>query len=112
MVIRKVTKNDKEPTIEKAYYLGSVKEVKDYAKAVRLHWGVESMHWSLDVTFREDQNKTITGKAPENLAMLKRLSLNMVKKDTERLPKKSLKSKRFKASLNKDYLEYIFEINF
>lgn len=111
MVIREVT-TGKKHTKEKAYHLGSVKEVKDYASGVRMHWGIESMHWSLDVTFREDQNRTILGKAPENLAMLKRLSLNMVKKDTEIMPKKSLKLRRFRASLKLDYLEYIFKINF
>ncbi|MFU0801205.1 MAG: ISAs1 family transposase [Xylanivirga thermophila] len=99
-------------TEERAYHLASVNAVEDYARGVRLHWGVESMHWSLDVTFREDANRTRTGKAPQNLAMLKRLAMNMVKKDQERYPKRSLRSRRFLASLKKDYLEYIFRINF
>lgn len=111
MVIRKVQVSDKE-TVERQYHFGSVDTVGDYAKAVRMHWGVESTHWSLDVTFREDANRTRKGKAPENLALLRRLALNVVKKDKERFAKRSLKAKRFTASLNTDYLDYLMSINF
>ena len=83
-----------------------------FERGVRLHWCVESMHWSLDVTFREDANRTRTGKAPQNLALLKRMAMNMVKKDQERYPKRSLRSRRFLASRKSDYLDYIFSINF
>jgi predicted transposase YbfD/YdcC len=111
MVIRK-TQIGKKQTEERVFYLTSVKNVEDFAKGVRMHWGVESTHWSLDVTFKEDENRTRKGCAPQNLALLKRLVLNMVKKDTERLPKKSLRIKRFRALLNTDYLDYILSINF
>ena len=111
MVIRKVQESDKE-TVEKQFHLGSIDSVRDYADAVRLHWGVESTHWSLDVTFGEDANRTRKGKAPENLALLRRLAMNVVKKDQERYPKKSLKSKRFRASLSTEYLDYLLSINF
>ncbi len=111
MVIRRCEINGKK-TEERAYHLGSVKTVVEYATGVRMHWGVESAHWSLDVTFREDENRTRKGQAPQNLALLKRLSLNMMKKDTEKYPKKALKRKRFMALMYTDYLEYIFEINF
>lgn len=111
MVIRR-TKKYREKTEERAFHLGSVKTAEEYAKGVRLHWGIESTHWSLDVTFREDASRTRKGCAPQNLALLKRLALNMVKKDTQRYPKKSLKRRRFIALLNEDYLDYIFSINF
>ncbi len=111
MVIRKVEINGQK-TEERAYHLGSVKTAEDYARGVRMHWGIESTHWSLDVTFLEDANRTRKGCAPQNLALLKRMALNMVKKDQEKNPKKSLKRRRFIASLNDDYLEYIFSINF
>lgn len=111
MVIRKCEKNGKV-TEERAYHLGSVTTVEEYASGARKHWGVESMHWSLDVTFREDANRTRSGQAPQNLALLKRMAMNMVKKDQERYPKRSLRSRRFLASLKKDYLDYIFAINF
>ena len=111
MVIRKVHQGDKE-TIEKQFHFGSVDKVNDYADAVRMHWGIESTYWSLDVTFREDANRTRKGKAPENLALLRRLALNVVKKDQEKHPKRSLKARRFAASLNTDYLDYLLSINF
>ena len=111
MVIRKVQQGEKE-TIEKQFHFGSVDKVNDYADAVRMHWGIESTYWSLDVTFREDANRTRKGKAPENLALLRRLALNVVKKDQEKHPKRSLKARRFAASLNTDYLDYLLSINF
>lgn len=111
MVIRKVEVNGNK-TEERAFYFGSVKTVGEYAKAVRKHWGVESMHWSLDVTFREDACKTRRGKAPENLAMLNRLALNMLRKDEEKYPKKSLRKRKTVALLDESYLEYILERNF
>lgn len=67
---------------------------------------------NLDVTFREDACKTRKGKAPENLAMLKRLAMNMVRKDQERYPKKRLRIRRVHALLDKEYLDYILSINF
>jgi predicted transposase YbfD/YdcC len=106
MVIRRVEEKGNKRE-ERAFHFGSVKTAGEYAEAVRKHWGIESTHWSLDVTFREDACKTRKGKAPENLAMLKRLAMNMVRKDDKRLPKKSLKIRRVNALLDEEYLEYI-----
>lgn len=111
MVMRRTEKKGNK-TQERAFHLGSIDSVIAYSKAVRLHWGVESMHWSLDVTFGEDACKTRKGKAPENIAMLKRLSLNIVKKDKTRYPKKSLKMRKAHSLLDEEYLDYILEINF
>ncbi len=63
MVIRKVREGDEE-RVEMQYHFGSINNVKGYADAVRLHWDVESTHWSLDVTFGEYANRTRKGKAP------------------------------------------------
>jgi len=111
MVVRIRTSKNKR-TEERSFYISSVKTIEDFAKGARGHWGVESAHWSLDVTFREDANKTRKGKAPENLAVLKRIAMNAVRKDQERHSKRSLKNRRFIAGLNTEYLEYIFSINF
>ena len=48
MVVREVAKLNKETTIEKAFHIGSVDNIEDFSSAVRNHWGIESMHWSLD----------------------------------------------------------------
>ena len=73
---------------------------------------MESAHWTLDITFGEDGCKTRKGKAPENLAMLKRLAMNMVRKDEKKLAKKSLRIRKVNALLDEEYLEYILDINF
>jgi predicted transposase YbfD/YdcC len=111
-MVTRIVEKDGETRKEEAYYLCSVDQVEEFATAVRDHWGVESMHWNLDVTFREDAFKTIERNAAQNMAVLKRLALNMIKKDQERYPKRSLKLRRFIANLNTDYLDYLFQINF
>lgn len=111
MVIRRC-EIDGNKTEERAYYLTSVKTVEEMAKGIRLHWGIESTHWSLDVTFREDDNKTRKGNAPQNCSLIRRLTLNMLKKDTVRKPKKALKRRRFAALMDTGYLDYILSINF
>ncbi|NJN15411.1 MAG: ISAs1 family transposase [Oscillochloris sp.] len=74
-----------------------------FGKAVRGHWGVEnSVHWVLDVVWREDDSRMLVGKGPENLAVLRRIALNIVRQDHH--SKKSLKMRRFRASLDTDYL--------
>ena len=111
MVYRKVTEKDKVRE-EVQYYIGSIKDVSQFAKAVRGHWGVESMHWSLDVTFKDDANKTRKDLAPDNLAVAKRIVLNMVRRETEEFPKLSANLKRLKASLDVEYRTRVFDINF
>ena len=110
-LFRKCEENGRK-TEECRYYLGSIKDVKDFSQAARKHWGIESTHWNLDVTFREDENRNRTGNKPQNIGLLKRIALNLVKKNEERYPKKSLKSRRFQALLSLEYLEYILFINF
>ena len=48
---------------------------------VRAHWGIESMHWSLDVTFREDESRANVLHGAVNLGTLRRACMNMVKND-------------------------------
>ncbi|MBU1056386.1 MAG: hypothetical protein KKC46_21550 [Proteobacteria bacterium] len=61
-----------------------------------------SLHWVLDVSFREDESRIRIGNAPENFAVLRHIALNMIKK--EATPKKSIKSKRLRAGWDNDYL--------
>ena len=75
-----------------------------FAAACRGHWGVENpLHWTLDVTFREDDCRARSGHAPENLAALRRLALNAIKSNKLH-PKLSVRSKRLMAAWNRDYL--------
>jgi predicted transposase YbfD/YdcC len=91
-------------TVERRYYLSSLPlGVATFARAVRGHWGVENkLHWSLDVCFREDQSRARTGYAAENLATLRRLALNLLKK--EKTKKRGIKGKQLNASWNHSYL--------
>ena len=99
-------------TIESAYYIGSVANVFDFAAAARNHWGVESMHWSLDVTFGDDSNKTEERIAAQNLALVKRIAFNTLKSEKTVQPKLSTPKKRLNALLNSDYRDTLIDLNF
>ena len=89
---------------ETSYYIGSIgKEAKRFAHAVRSHWGIEnSLHWVLDVSFREDESRIRKDMAPQNFAVLRHIALNMIKKETSL--KKSIRSKRLRAGWDNNYL--------
>src|SRR6266478_5144898 len=72
---------DGKETIEFRYYISSLAtEVKQFARAVRGHWGIENgCHWSLDMTFREDESRIRGKKIRENFAWLNRLALSLLK---------------------------------
>jgi predicted transposase YbfD/YdcC len=91
-------------TVERRYYLSSLPlDAPLFARAVRGHWGVENkLHWVLDVHFHEDQSRARAGCAAENLATLRRLALNMLKKETTK--KRGIKGKQLNASWNHAYL--------
>lgn len=111
MVHRKTTEKGKT-TEETQYYIGSVTDVSLFAKSVRSHWGVESMHWSLDVTFRDDAGTIRKDVAPQNMAVIKRMALNMIRNETKIHPKLSANKKRLIAAYDVDYRSKIVDINF
>jgi predicted transposase YbfD/YdcC len=92
------------PTVERRYYLSSLAvDVAKFARAVRGHWGVEnSLHWCLDVQMAEDQSRARTEHADENLATLRRLARNLLKRDKTK--KRGLKGKQLNAGWDHDYL--------
>lgn len=95
--------NDQVST-ETAYFISSRSASADFfLGAVRGHWAIENqLHWSLDVTFREDHNQTRTGFAAENLALIRRLALLLLKRETS--VKVGLQAKRLRAGWHNDYL--------
>lgn len=111
MVIRETEVNE-EKSSEISYYIGSISSVKEFEKAVRNHWKIESMHWSLDVTYGDDANRTRKGTAPQNMAVLKRIAFNAVKNDTVKHPKESMKGKRFLAGIDFAYRDFLVGLNF
>lgn len=106
MAIRESTENEKT-TIERRYFISSLKaDAKIFAKAVRSHWGVESTHWILDMVFNEDQSRERKNFGPENKSLLNKVVLNLLKQDNQD-KKMSLTTKRYKASMDTNYLERI-----
>ncbi|GEM_PF-793668 len=92
-------------SIERRHYLCTLTDVKPFAQAARAHWGVEnSLHWVLDVTFREDDSRIRTGYAPENFSVVRQLAINLLKKEPSKL---SVKRKRFKAALSDRFRENV-----
>lgn len=92
-----------ESSIEHRFYLSSLPpDAEPFAQAVRKHWGIENqLHWSLDVTFREDQSRLRMGHGAENFAVLRHLALNLLRQEPSA---KSLPRKRLACALNPDYL--------
>jgi len=97
----------KKVTKETRYFISSLKgSAKQLAEAARKHWGIEnSLHWVLDVTMNEDRSRVRKDHAPENLALLRRLALNLIKK-TKR-PKASVRGSIKKAGWDNSFLEAI-----
>jgi predicted transposase YbfD/YdcC len=85
MVVSECLRNGKD-TIEVRYYISSLAvSVKKFAHAVRSHWGVEnSCHWSLDITYREDESRIRDRHMRENFAWLRRLTLSLLKQHPAR----------------------------
>jgi predicted transposase YbfD/YdcC len=91
-------------TVERRYYLTSlVPDAGRLARAVRGHWGVENQcHWSLDVSLGEDQSRVRAGHAAQNLGTLRRLALNLLKREPTK--KRGIKGKQKNASWDHAYL--------
>ena len=91
-------------SVERRYYISSLPaKAASLSRIVRAHWGIEnSMHWVLDVAFREDDCRIRVGDAAQNFAILRRIALNLLKK--EKTMKLGINAKRLKAGWNVDYL--------
>ena len=96
-----------ETTIEHRYYISSAEaSAKKILSASREHWGIEtSLHWKLDIAFREDESRIRKGNGAENFAILRHIALNLLnKEDTAKI---GMKNKRLKAGWNESYLEKV-----
>lgn len=89
---------------ERRFYLSSLEcDAPRLQEAVRAHWGIEnSLHWVLDVSFDEDGCRIRKDHAAYNMATLRRLALNLLRKDTQH--KRGLKTRRHRAGWDDDYL--------
>jgi predicted transposase YbfD/YdcC len=91
------------------YFISSLKsDAHRLLQAVRSHWGIEnSLHWSLDIAFAEDQNRLRKDHAPENLAVIRHMALNLLKQ--EKSAKGGIKAKRLQCAWSEDYLLKVLE---
>lgn len=103
MVERERHIDDKKST-ETSYYISSLeKDAEKIAHCIRDHWRIEnSLHWVLDVSFDEDRCRVRKDHAPENMAILRHIALNLIKQ--EKSFKGSVKTKRLKAAWENNYL--------
>ena len=94
------------------YFLSSsAGEASLLAQAIRRHWSIEnSLHWVLDVTFREDESRIRDPSAARNFALLRKMALNLVGQD--RSTKASLRAKRKKAAWDDGYMQQLLKVNF
>lgn len=102
MAIRVCEMNGREVSEVRYYICSTKRNVKQFAAAVRGHWSIENtLHWSLDMMFREDESRTRGRRIADNLAWLRRIVLTLLKQHPG---KESLVMKRRKAGWSVDFL--------
>ena len=91
-------------SVESRYYISSLQsDAGRLLRATRSHWGIEnSVHWLLDLSFREDESRIRTGNAPENMAIVQHMALNLLRQDQK--SKTSIKARRKLAGWDNGYL--------
>lgn len=92
-----------QTTTQVRFYISSLEaDAPRHNRVIRSHWSIETrLHWVLDVTFNEDASRVRQGHAAENMGLLRRLSLNLLKREPSRL---SLKMKRYQAGMDNNFL--------
>lgn len=97
-------------SVERRYFISSLSaNAKESLNAVRSHWQIEnSLHWVLDVAFREDDCQIKDENAAANMATLRHITLNLL--NQEKSCKRGVKGKRLKAAWNQDYLLKVLQL--
>lgn len=108
----KTIQKDGKEEKEYRYYISSLRaDIELFRRAVRGHWAVESMHWHLDVTFKEDANSTLDKTTAQNQNIIRKWCLSILKLIEIGGKKMSLQRKRFNISMNPiKYLEELLEL--
>lgn len=99
-------------SIEERYFISSLPvDIDLIARAIRKHWIVESHHWHLDVTFKEDANRTVDKEAAYNLNIIRKITLHILKLLNMSKSNVSLKAKRFMICMNAEkYIDMVMQL--
>lgn len=100
----------RQTSSERRYYISSTaSDAKRIGDAARAHWGIEnSVHWVLDVAFREDASRICKDHAPHNVAILRHIALNLLKQ--EKTAKSSVRTKRLRSGWDDAYLIKVLQL--
>lgn len=103
---------NKQKSVEERFYIMSKRfSAEEFSKASRSHWSIEnSLHWVLDVAFREDECRIYAGYAAENFVVLRHIALHLLKQGTS--VKLGIKSRRKVAGWDENYLLELLKGNF
>jgi predicted transposase YbfD/YdcC len=102
MVESRIERGDKIETEQRSYISSRALSAAAFADAARGHWGIENnLHWTLDVTFNEDQSRLRTGHGAKNMAVIRHFALNLVRQIAD---KRSIKRRRKCAAFDPKYL--------
>jgi predicted transposase YbfD/YdcC len=106
--VRIPTHPDGSQSDEVRYYmLSRFLSGKRFAEAVRSHWSIESMHWVLDVTFREDESRTRERVLANNLSWLRRFAVTLLKRHPI---KDSIRGKMIRCLMNTQFLDEVLTL--
>lgn len=110
-VIESIREMNGKKSYERRYYISSHqdKSAEFIGHAIRSHWHVENkLHWQLDVSFNEDNNRLRSGNAAENFSLMNKIALNLLK--NEKSIRLGVKNKRLKAGWDNDYMMKVLTV--
>jgi predicted transposase YbfD/YdcC len=105
LAISDTVRGDKACDDVRHYILSKKQSARSFGAAVRGHWGIESMHWQLDMTFGEDRSRTRKGHADANFSILRRTALSLFKNVARLMV--GMNNTRLIAAWNEGYLEKV-----
>lgn len=110
-MIEETREVDGKTSVERRFFISSLPaDAKSIALAVRAHWQIENaLHWTLDVVFNEDQSRVRKDHAAENMAMLRHMTLNMIRNAKHQFKSTSLKALRKRAGWDDASLQRILQ---
>ncbi|MBI1883564.1 MAG: ISAs1 family transposase [Chlamydiae bacterium] len=104
--VQTLTQTGDKETSETRYFLLSYADVQLFAKSARGHWGVEAMHWNLDVIYGEDASLKRKDHAPRNYSLIRKFALNIIRTLKGKL---SVRLVHIKANANTSYLQSLLD---